>query len=469
MKKNRKFILAEITNNIEKKVVIRDENAINRMLNLYDRYGSIYSVMRYINSDTLLMAYHSKYYVINEDGEYKISSIEKATGIDKVTIEEYGNNIYENIDNLLYRLKSNTYQMKPVRRVYIPKAPKKIIVNGIETIVIEDRPLSIISVEDSILQKVMVDEILVPIYEKIFINESFGYRDNKSTKDAIKYLEEINYKEDIKYILCLDNKAYFDSINRKFLGEMIFKTIKDRRFIKLIDSMMNTVYLDSKDGKYKSNDRGVMQGNIISPVLANIYLHYVMDIWYRGIETKESIYMIRYADDIVILSKNKEDIELVFRETKKRFKEYELEISEEKSEIVDLSKESITYLGYEIRKDGRNIIRYIAEKTLEKHQREISGIIRSAVSELDYYIKTGEIKQYLTKDMVKYSISYVRDINNKLDGLNKYYGDTKNIIVLERLVIFAKEEIERVWSNDNRLTPYINLAISKIISIDIFK
>lgn len=443
-KKRRRFIPSWYDDHKEKYYKQVDEKAVKDLLTNFKKYGQVYSVMQYINFETLRMAYYSTTIVENENGKIYQSDKERATGIDGITKQQYGKELSKNLERLLYRMKKHSYKMKTVLRTYIPKEPKMKIINGKETMIISERPLSIPCVEDSILQSTIVNQILVPITEEIFTDESFGYRPDKGVKDAIRYIEDINYYYDIKYALVLDNKSFFDSINKEYLIDMVGSIIKDKVFIGLMKTILRTGYLDSKDNETKIPSKGIYQGTNISPVLANLYLHNVIDTWYQTIKTKGKIFMVRYADDIVILGSNEDDIDNVLVNIKDRFNKYDLEIAKDKTNKINLEEEDLTYLGYRLHKSGKVICKYIADKKIISIKLRIDSIISDSLTD----IKEVEVSKYVRNimDYGRYLRDYIREINNLLCGIYRTYRYVDNPLVLDMLYDYACNEIRKHWS-----------------------
>ena len=461
MKKKRiRFIISWYDNYLEKSYKVVDEESINKMLEIFRKYGKLDSVMHYINYETLRMAYHSKSLVYDMYGNICNTLKEKSTGIDRITIQEYGRNLNENINNLMKRLKGNEYKMETVLRTYIPKDPK--IIDG--QLIERYRPLSILSTGDNILQTAIVNQILEPLTEEIFTSESFGYRPNKNVSKAIRYIEDINYLYDIKYALVIDNKSYFDSINQEYLLQMIEDIIKDKKFLKIIKIILRTEYLDSKDNKIKIPSKGVYQGIVVAPVLANLYLHNVIDTWYNNIETKEDIFMVRFADDIAFLTINKQDVETIKKAIENRFKEYDLKTEPDKTRVINLEEEDLIYLGYRIHKNNREINKYLSDKKKHSIERDISSIIKDSIEDL----KDKSISKRISNRELyrRYYIYYIRRINNKLEGIYRTYRDIDNLLVLDSLYDYACNEIRKQWS-DRLSETEVDYMIGHIIRVSI--
>lgn len=208
----------------------------------------------------------------------------KAVGIDKVNKEYYAKSLEENIEDLLCRMKRMSYRPGPVRQTMIPKA-------GGGT-----RPLGISNFEDKIFQK-MTQKMLESMYDPIFKESSYGFRPNRGCHDAIKALQNYLHKNEVEIVIDVDIKSYFDSIDHKLLEEILRKKIKDPKFMRYIIRMFKAGVL-AKD-ELKISREGVPQGSICSPILANIYAHYVIDVWIEEMvkpHCKGKIGYFRYAD-----------------------------------------------------------------------------------------------------------------------------------------------------------------------------
>ena len=239
---------------------------------LVERYGRVQSLMKYVNSDTLKESYNKQ-----PKG--------KAVGVDGITKEQYGENLEENIESLLVRMKKFSYKPYPVRRAYIPKGNGKM------------RGLGIPSFEDKVVQGVF-KEILEAIYEPKFKEFSFGFRPNRSCHDAIQRVNKHIMSDKVNYILDADIKGFFDNLDHEWMIKFLEHDIADKNFIRYIKRFLIGGVME--DGKRLDTEAGTVQGGLISPVLANVYLHYTLDTWFDYVkkhEFKGEMYMVRYADD----------------------------------------------------------------------------------------------------------------------------------------------------------------------------
>src|SRR6516162_4483455 len=254
---------------------------------------------------------------------------EASAGIDGVTYEEYEKNAEGNIRELHQRLKSGKYQCQPLRRVYIPKE------NG------KQRPISIPALEDKLVQKAAV-ELLNAIYEQDFLDCSYGFRPKRGQHQALDEVGRAICRESTSCVLELDITTYFDSIVREQLMEMIERRIGDASILRLIRKWINTGVID--DGRLLVSETGTGQGQIISPLLANVYLHFVLDEWIeRDVKPRlrGKVSVVRYADDAVLCFQYREDAEKVLQVLPKRFARYGLTLHPEKTRLVAFGREAL--------------------------------------------------------------------------------------------------------------------------------
>lgn len=250
----------------------------------------------------------------------------KAAGVDNVSIDRYGDKLDENIKSLHQRLKTNAYHPQPVRRVYIPK------LNG------EMRPLGIPALEDKIVQQ-GITKILTAIYEPAFLNMSYGFRKGRNCHQAIQDLDRTTWSKSIRYIIDADIKGFFDNVDHTWMLKFLAHRIADKNLLRIIARIVKSGIMD--EGKYFETDKGTPQGGILSPVLSNIYLHYVLDLWVEIVVQKELkgvVRAIRYCDDFIICLENKDEAEAVLVKLEERLNKFGLELSKEKTRLIMFGK-----------------------------------------------------------------------------------------------------------------------------------
>jgi len=253
-----------------------------------------------------------------------------SAGVDGVTYAEYGGHVRENLEQLHDRLARGQYRAQPLRRVYIPKE------EGTE------RPLSIPALEDKIVQRAVL-ELLTAIYEQDFLGWSYGFRPGRSPQEALDEIGRVICRRPVGYVLEADICAYFDAIVRSQLMELIEKRVRDGGMLRLIGKWINAGVLE--DGRLLVTQTGVGQGQVISPLLANIYLHYVLDEWFEDVvkpRLRGEAYEIRYADDFIVCFQYREDAERVLEELRQRFEEYGLRLHPDKTRLIEFGREALT-------------------------------------------------------------------------------------------------------------------------------
>lgn len=243
-----------------------------------------------------------------------------ASGIDNVTKARYAENLDANLDNLIERLHKMAYRPQPVQRVYIPKPGSH-----------KQRPLGIPTLEDKLVQAGLV-KILQGIYEQDFVSDSYGFRPKRSCHDALRALSHTVEGEPIHYMVEADIKGFFDNVDQEQLIAFIGHRIADKRILRYIKRFLKAGICE--DGQHRASERGTPQGGVISPLLANIYLHYTLDLWFeKRIKPTCRGYarLIRYADDYVACFQNEQDAREFEAAMKERLEQYHLDIAPEKT------------------------------------------------------------------------------------------------------------------------------------------
>ena len=250
----------------------------------------------------------------------------KAVGIDGVSWKEYGENLDDNVEGLITRMKNKSYKPIPARRVYIPKNER------------EKRPLGIPALENKIVE-LGITRILQSIYEEDFLECSFGFRPKRSCHQAINRVDKLIMTKQVNHIVEADIKGFFDNVSHEELMKFLEIRIVDRTLLELIRRFLKAGYLD--DGMLVRSESGTPQGSILSPILANIFLHYVLDTWFdETVKSSVSGFceLVRYADDFVCVVQYAEDAQRIERALKARFERYGLEIHPDKSKALSFGR-----------------------------------------------------------------------------------------------------------------------------------
>ena len=249
-----------------------------------------------------------------------------AAGIDGETWRHYGENLRENLQDLSGRLERGAYRARPVRRVYIEKADGR------------KRPLGVPVLEDKMVQRSTV-EVLNAIYEVDFLGFSYGFRPGRSQHQALDAVAYGMWKKMVKWVLDADIQSFFDTLSHEWLVKFLEHRIADQRVIRLIQKWLNAGVLE--DGQRMVSEIGTVQGGSISPLLANIYLHYVFDLWieqWRKTQAKGEVLVVRFADDFVAGFQHRQEAEQLLSELQERFTQFGLELHPEKTRLIEFGR-----------------------------------------------------------------------------------------------------------------------------------
>jgi RNA-directed DNA polymerase len=250
-----------------------------------------------------------------------------AKGVDEQSWDQYQQqDLMPKLIHLNQRIQSGRYKAKPVKRIWIPKS------NG------DKRPIGITSIEDKIVQQA-VTWILESIYEQDFLGFSYGFRPKRSQHDALDALFMSISVKKVSWILDADLKAFFDTLNHDWLMKFLGHRIADPRILRLVKGWLSAGVMDGKE-KHKTHE-GTPQGAVISPLLANIYLHYVLDLWvhqWRKRYATGEIYIVRYADDFVIGAQYQREANALLRVLKQRLHNFSLKLNEEKTKLIEFGR-----------------------------------------------------------------------------------------------------------------------------------
>ena len=368
------------------------------------------------NLETLRMAYFSL-------------KKEAAPGVDGETWRHYGETLENNLQGLSHRLKRGAYRAKPVRRVYIPKADGR------------QRPLGVTALEDKIVQRATA-EVLNAIYETDFLGFSYGFRPGRSPHQALDALYTGLLTRKVNWVLDLDIRSFFDAISHEWLVKFIEHRIADRRVVRLIQKWLNAGVLE--EGKRIRMEKGTPQGGSASPLLANIYLHYVFDLWVQAWRRKRAhgdIIMVRFADDIVVGFQNKSEAERFRAELTERMKKFHLELHPEKTRLLEFGPfaihnrqrrgegkpETFHFLGFThicVKKTSNGMYTILRQTMRKRLQAKLSAVKAELQQRMhDPVPKTGQWLQAVVR------------------GHNRYYGVPMNQPAL-RLFRF---HLGRLW------------------------
>jgi len=349
-------------------------------------------------------------------------------GIDGVTHAQYGENLEESLTDLERRLKHGQYRAQKVKRQWIPKPGGKKL-----------RPLGVLVLEDKIVQQA-VKMILEAIWEEDFYEESIGYRPGKGARKSTLDLRETLNGGRYRWIVEADIRSFFDEMNHSWLTRMLEERIADRSLIDLIKKWLKAGVLES--GQVKHPESGTPQGGVISPLLANIYLHYVQDHWIKRVIAKRSsgkVHFLRYADDSIVCFEKEEDARAYLQALPKRLEKFNLQLAGEKSTLVRFEKDDpersgkFTFLGFDFHwARSRTNKRYAYVKRQTNKER-----FRASLLAFKEWIKRS--RSVRLRDLLAV-------LRRKLAGYWNYYGVRGNSRMLSKYDLEAKRLLFK-WLN----------------------
>jgi len=390
------------------------------------RHGRHQTLMHYVNKPNL-------------EAEHRQQTTGKATGIDKVTKDSYGKGLGQNLDGLLTRMKQFSYKPQAVRRTYIPKVGSD-----------KKRPLGIPSYEDKLVQGVM-RKVLDEVYREKFYDFSYGFREGKNCHQAIQAVNEIIDKKKINFVVDADIKGFFDNVNHDQLMQFLEHDIQDKNFLRYIKRFLIAGIME--DGQWKESDKGTPQGGLISPVLANVYLHYVLDMWFdkriKG-KYKGEANIIRYADDFVCMFQYENEAQTFYEELKERLAKFGLELAEDKSRIIrfgrfakqhsaDGKTETFDFLGFT----------HINGKTRKGKYRVVHRTSKQKLKS-----KQQVVKDWLWDNMHGNPIETIRRLNIKLTGHYRYYGISGNSDGMEKFYRYTVVTLYKIWNRRSQISSF---------------
>ena len=360
---------------------------------------------------------------------YEALNPKAAPGVDGMRWREYGQGLQARLHDLHGRLHRGAYRAQPSKRTYVPKGDGR------------RRPIGITALEDKIVQQAVV-WVLGAIYEEEFLGFSYGFRPGRSCHDALDALWVAIVQRKVNWVLDADVHGFFGAVDHRWLGRFVGKRVGDPRVLRLIDKWLKAGV--SEDGQWSSTAVGTPQGATVSPMLANVYLHYVLDLWvqaWRKRCARGEVYIVRYADDFVMGFQYRQDAEAFRQALEKRMRKFGLELNAEKTRLIEFGRfamddrakrgegkpETFEFLGFthicaKRRKDGRVTVR---RKTIAKR-------LRKKIKEV-----TVELKRR-RHDPVPEQGRWVRSV---VRGYFNYHAVPGNCPTLDRF----RTQVARAW------------------------
>lgn len=344
---------------------------------------------------------------------HKAMEAGKATGVDGVTKEKYSEKLEENVEQLVKRLKQKSYKPQPARRTYIPKDEKSM------------RPLGIPAYEDKLVQHAL-KRLLEAIYEQDFMDFSYGFRPKRSMHDALRRLNEILERGKISYVVDADIKGFFNHVDHEWLMKFLNLRIGDPNIQRLARRMLKAGI--QEEGNFEPTEEGTPQGSIVSPLFANVYLHYALDTWFEVAVKRQcrgQAEIVRFADDFVCCFQYKEEAEWFYGALRERLGKFNLSVAEEKTKIIAFGRfaekerkrqgkgkpETFDFLGFThyCSKSQKGFFR-VKRKTSKKKFKQKAEAMKTWI----------KVNRHLDQRQ------FLKILRSKLAGHYRYYGITDN-------------------------------------------
>jgi RNA-directed DNA polymerase len=357
---------------------------------------------------------------------YERTRKDGAVGVDKQTAEEYARELVVNLKSLLERAKSGSYKAPPVRRVHIPKGSSGK----------EKRPIGVPTFEDKVLQRA-VQMVLEPLYEQDFLECSYGFRPKRSAHDALRVLWEHLMELGGGWIIDLDIRKFFDTMSHAHLREILKRRVRDGVLLRLIGKWLKAGVWEKGSVSYP--ERGTPQGGVISPMLSNIYLHEVLDKWFTEVvrpRMRGKAYLVRFADDAVLIFSEEQDARRVMEVLPKRFGKYGLTVHPEKTRLIRFRKP-----GSPTGRKGSSSFNFLGFTHYWGRSRKGSWVVKIKTEKSRFSRALKAVAEWCKRNRHLPVKEQHKALGRKLWGHYGYYGITGNARALQNF----RYQVQRVW------------------------
>ncbi len=358
---------------------------------------------------------------------------DRASGIDGVSWQEYGKPLEENLATLVERMKAKRYKPQPAKRVYIPKNND------------EKRPLGLPALEDKIVQR-GIARILEAIYEVDFLDCSYGFRPKRGCHQALNAVDKTIMTNPVNHVIEADIKGFFDNVSHSWMIEFLQVRIKDPSFLLLISRFLKAGYMDA--GEFVSTERGTPQGGNLSPALSNVFLHYVLDLWFEKKikpQARGACYLVRYADDFVCMVQYQDDARYIEQALRDRFAKFGLALHSEKTRTLSFGR----YERENAQRQQRqaNTFDFLGFTHFCGASRKGKFIVGRQTSRKKFRQKCTEMNDWLRRIRNhKKAKEWWPTLAAKLRGHYHYYGVSGNMRSLNRFYLMTVR-LTRKWLN----------------------
>ncbi len=338
--------------------------------------------------------------------------VKRAAGVDGVTKAEYDRNLETHLVNLHQRLRNQAYKPQPVRRTYIPKPGSD-----------KRRPLGIPAYEDKLVQSA-ISKILTAIFEADFLDTSYGFRPQRGAHDALKTLNHLFITKKINYVVDADIMGFFDHVDHQWLMKFLGHRIADKTLLRLIYRFLKAGIME--EGAWRESGSGTPQGGLVSPILANLYLHYSLDLWFEKSVRKQCVgkaYMIRYADDFVCCFQYQQDAVRFHAALQKRLGKFALTIAEDKTKIVEFGRFAKQHCAPPSKPatfDFLGFTHYCGESYQGKFR------VKRRTSQKKFRASLERMKIWIRENRTRPAAELMHELTRKLQGYYQFYGITDN-------------------------------------------